>query len=240
MKIPIVLLLAVVWVTFHACVSDPSSNQPPPSDPIEPSPQEEVQADHDTPRAPGIKEDYINTNRVIWQKPDLVIDLLPSLEGKTVADIGAGTGFFALRLAPLSEKVIAIDIDRQFIDYLDSIKIYELPEQFQPKLETRLAEPSDPNLADDEADVVLIVNTYMYIRDRRSYLNTLQRGMAPNGELLIIDFKRKRTPIGPPQDLRVPLYRVEEELLAAGFQRVETNDTALDYQYIIIARKTPD
>lgn len=55
-------------------------------------------------RNPGIAEDYINTNRVIWQKPDLIIDMFGDLRDKTVADVGAGTGFFAFRLVREAKK----------------------------------------------------------------------------------------------------------------------------------------
>ena len=184
-----------------------------------------------------ILEDYDNTNRVVWQKPEVVIDLLGNLEGKTVADIGAGTGFFAFRMAPKAKKVIAIDIDPRFISYLDSLKAFELPEEVQNKIETRLALPNDPKLGPAEADVVIIVNTFMYIKDQVAYLENLKRSISDGGILLIIDFKKKLTPLGPPSQIRVPLFEVEEKLIRAGYRYVSTNDTALDYQYIVTARK---
>ena len=200
---------------------------------------------NDTSRLPadgvneeGIGEDYINTNRVIWQKPDMIINMLGNLENKTVADIGAGTGFFALRLAPRAKKVIAIDIEKRFIDYLDSVKVFELPEELQPRLDTRLVPPDDPQLAPGEADVVLIVNTYMYLRNRVGYLKTLWQGVSEGGKLIIVDFKKKRTSIGPPPSHeRIPVFQVEEDLYEAGYSDVYVNDTALDFQYIVTATK---
>ncbi|HMN91223.1 MAG TPA: class I SAM-dependent methyltransferase [Saprospiraceae bacterium] len=188
-------------------------------------------------RSPGIAEDYINTNRVIWQKPDMIIDLLGDLSGKTVADIGAGTGFFALRITPRAKKVIAIDIDSRFVNYLDSVKVLELPENMQSRLEARLAEPNDPHLKPGEVDIIMIVNTFMYIQNKIDYLKILHRGLSPQGRLLIVDFKKKRTPIGPPSEIRTPIHEVEEALYTAGYRNIQTNDTALDYQYIITAEK---
>ncbi|GJM32163.1 MAG: hypothetical protein DHS20C18_11640 [Saprospiraceae bacterium] len=182
-------------------------------------------------------EDYVHQNRLIWQKPDLVLEYLGDLEGKTVADIGAGTGFFTLRLVPSAGKVIATDIDPRFIAYLDSVKVLELPENLQKRLETRLVKTDDPMLKAGEADVVIIVNTFMYIKDRTDYLAKLKRAIKSGGKLLIIDFKKKRTPIGPPIDLRVPLFTVEEEMYEAGYRQVTTDDTSLDYQYIVMAEK---
>jgi ubiquinone/menaquinone biosynthesis C-methylase UbiE len=185
----------------------------------------------------GLTEDYSNTYREIWQKPGLVLQLLGGLKGKVVADIGAGSGFFAFRMVESAEKVIAIDVDSRFINYLDSVKVRRLPENLQAKLETRLTTPDSPALKDSEVDVVVIVNTYMYIENHSAYLKTLKRGMKEGGKLLIIDFKKKRTPVGPPSQKREPLYVVENELYDTGFKNILTNDTSLDYQYIVIAEK---
>ncbi|MEN0003079.1 MAG: methyltransferase [Bacteroidota bacterium] len=185
----------------------------------------------------GIKNQYEGPERFIWQKPEMIIDLIGDLEDKVIADIGAGTGYFALPMTSKAKKVIAIDIDPRFINYLDSVKVLELPENLQERLETRLAEPNDPNLKKGEADVVIIVNTFMYIQNKVAYLRNLKQGIAENGRLLIIDFKRKRTSIGPPSKIRTPLFEVEEALYKAGYSSINTNDTALNYQYIVLAEK---
>jgi SAM-dependent methyltransferase len=186
---------------------------------------------------PGLEEDYTHTNRVIWQKPEVVINLLGDLSDKTIADIGAGTGFFALRLAPLSRKVIAIDIEPKFVDYLDSIRKLELPADIADRLEARLGETQDAGIKPQEVDVVLIVNTYMYIANRVEYLKKLRNGIRPKGKILIVDFKKKRTSLGPKTEIRIPQFQVEEELNSAGFRILQSNDTSLDYQYIILAEK---
>jgi len=185
----------------------------------------------------GFGADYENQNRVIWQKPEMVLDMMGDLEEKTVADIGAGTGHFALRLAKKAKKVVAIDIDKKFTEYIDSIKVMELPDQFQDRLSTRLSSENDPNLEENELDIAVIVNTYMYVGNRVSWMQKVLKGLKPGGKVLIIDFKRKRTPVGPPAQYRVPLYMAEEEMEKAGLVNVQTNDAALDYQYILIGEK---
>lgn len=181
--------------------------------------------------------DYESKDRVFWQKPDLVVDRLGDLSTKTVADIGAGSGYFARRLAYKAKRVIAIDIDPNFIHFMDSIKVVELPTDIQQKFETRLATFDDPKLNPKEADIVLIVNTYLYIQDRVVYMRRLKEGLAPGGQVVIIDFKKKRIPLSNPQQgIRVPLFEVEEELFEAGYSRVISDDTSLDYQYIVVAK----
>lgn len=221
--------LLLILAASPGCTSDTSA----PKITVPNTPDKEEPSDN---QDPGISDDYTHTDRVIWQKPNMVIELLGDLSDKTIADIGAGTGFFSLRLTPKAKKVIAIDIDQRFVSYLDSIKHLQLPEAMQGKLETRLATPTDPSLAPEEADIAIIVNTIVYMNNRIAYLKTLKKGIRPGGQLLIIDFKKKRTPVGPPQELKVPAFQIEEELYQAGYKEVLVNDTALDYQYIVLAR----
>lgn len=230
------LLLFMLMISLLSCQNEPKNdNNNQAISTVQPN--TDTAENIDNPRTPGIAEDYTNTNRVIWQKPDMIIDLLGDVSDKTVADIGAGTGFFALRIAPRAKKVIAIDIDERFVEYLDSVKQLELPENLQPKLEARLADPNDPHLQAEEADAVIIVNTFMYIENKVEYLKILQKGMSKGAKLLIVDFKKKRSPLGPPSEIRMPIHVVEEALYEAGFRNIETNDTVLDYQYIVTAQK---
>lgn len=184
-------------------------------------------------RKPGLTEAYINTGRYLWQKPEMVLDLFGDLSNKTVADIGAGNGFFTFRLAEKAQKVIAIDISEEVVDYLSR----EMPENLKNKIEVRLVSPSSPQLVDGEASAVLIVNTYMYLDDRVAYLQKVHQGMASKGKLIINDFKKKQTSVGPAAAARVPLFEVEQELQQAGFRVVITDDTSLEYQYIVLAEK---
>jgi SAM-dependent methyltransferase len=171
--------------------------------------------------------------RDIWQKPDLVIALLGDLQGKTVADIGAGAGYFAFRLVPKAEKVIAIDIDKTFIHFMDSISA-RLPDAYQQHFETRLARFDNPLLAPGEADAVILVNTYGYLENRVTYLKTMSKGMTPDAQLLVIDFK-KNAP--HPDPYRVDLRQVESELTNAGFKVRKLDTQLLDYQYVVLATK---
>ena len=181
---------------------------------------------------------YESKDRVFWQKPDLVIDLLGDISQKTVADIGAGSGYFARRLAYKAKHIIAIDIDEQFIQFMDSIKRVELPAEVQSRFETRLATTDNSKLKPEEADVVILVNTYIYIPDRVNYLAHLKAGMKKGGTLVIVDFKKKRMPVKtPPEELRMPLHEVEDEIEEAGFKWLASDDTSLDYQYIVIGER---
>jgi hypothetical protein len=121
---------------------------------------------------------------------------------------------------------------------MDSVKV-RLPQHYRNRFESRLAKSDDPLLKPAEANDVIIVNTYGYIQNRVQYLKTLSKGIAPGGLLLIIDFKKNNLPIGPPDEFKVALGDVQQELLAAGFIIEKIDKDALDYQYILLA-KNPD
>jgi 2-polyprenyl-3-methyl-5-hydroxy-6-metoxy-1,4-benzoquinol methylase len=171
--------------------------------------------------------------RAQWQKPGEVIASLGSLEGKTVADIGAGSGYFSFPLAKKAAKVIAIDIDQRFLDYIEQKK---RTQKVGTNVETRITAPDSPGLKPGEADVVLIVDTYHHIENRIDYFKKLKKDLAKDGVLVIVDYKKEKTPPGPPVELRVAQESVEAELKSAGFTIVNTDRDLLPYQYIIKAQ----
>lgn len=128
-------------------------------------------------------------DRVIWQKPDMILDLLGNLSDKVVADIGAGTGFFTFRLLQHAGKVIAVDIDKVPLDRMSQLS-RKLDTAISNKLEIKLAKPNDPELKPASVDVIFMSNTYMYIQNRVPYLKNLIQYLKPHARILIIDYKR--------------------------------------------------
>jgi len=179
---------------------------------------------------------YESADRVIWQKPDLVIDQLGNVNGKVVADLGAGTGYFSRRIAYKGATVIAIDIDPRAIQWMQEQKS-RFPAELQEKLIIRQAEPDNPHLNPSEVDMVLMVNTYSYISNRVPYFTKLKDAIRKGGTIVIIDFKKKETPFGPPVEERLDIIDVEKELRTAGYSILKSDEESLEYQYIIKARR---
>ncbi|MCC6816963.1 MAG: methyltransferase domain-containing protein [Saprospiraceae bacterium] len=173
-------------------------------------------------------------DRTIWQKPFEIIEMLGPLDGKVIADIGAGSGYFSFKFVQTAQKVIAIDIEEDLIQLMNDELNYYKPE-IRNKFEARLAKKNDPNLKTKEVDIVFISNTYIYLKDRVKYLKNLRDKLKSGGKVMIIDFKKKITPIGPSQDLRLAQGDVEQDLISAGFQIQLSDDSSLKYQYVIIA-----
>lgn len=180
-------------------------------------------------------EVYEDTKRVIWQKPEMVISLIKDIERKTVVDIGAGTGYFAFRLAGKAQKVIAVEIDEQLVSFMDSIKHIQLTGSRVNRFETRLGTPSDPKLKIAEADAVLLTNTYTYIQDRVAYFSNLHKNLTSKGNVVIVDYKPINLPVGPEMRQKMSTFDITQELQEAGYNIVQVDETSLQYQYIIIA-----
>jgi SAM-dependent methyltransferase len=231
------LLTLILSIAFSACTGDTSQS------PADPNAASDTTGQNSSTNQKGgadleesIKQ-YEPPDRVVWQKPEFVINKMGDLSEKTVADIGAASGFFSRRLTQHAKKVIAIEVDPKWIPYLDSTKM-ELKPEYRNRLETRLATPTDSKLKPGEADIILIVNTYIYIQNRGAYLRHLLDVLPKGGQIIIVDFKKKRMPIRvPPNSIRLELFEVENELVEAGFSHIISDDQSLDYQYIVIGEK---
>lgn len=193
------------------------------------------------------KEDYLNEdfnllvkqyedpNRENWQNPELILSKLEPLKNKTVADIGVGTGFFTFRIVQEAEKVIAIDIENRFLEYIEERK-YELKDsEVTKKIETRLCLKNDPHLLEKEVDIALMVNTYHFIENRIEYLLKVRDGLKDQGRITIVDYKTGIIPIGPPESMRIPLNITLNELEKSGFEITEVDTSSLEFQYIVSA-----
>ncbi len=186
----------------------------------------------------GKDDVYSSKKRDLWQRPDLIIHHLGNLDGKALADIGAGpTGYFSFIVAASTnvKKVLALDIDTEAISFMNDIN-EKKKDILGNKIETRIVEPEDPLLKDKEVDVILISSTLTYIKNKLDYLKGLRSKMPVGGRLVIVDYKMKEIPeFFPSRDNRIPLYAMEDLVDKAGFKRIVTDDTTLKYQYVIVA-----
>ncbi len=172
-------------------------------------------------------------SRDAWQKPKQVVDAMNLSPGMTVADIGAGTGYFEPYLSravgPVG-TVLAIDIEPEMVRYLRERVQREHLSNVRPVLAT----VSDAALPQGKVDRVLIVDTWHHIPDRVAYAERLRAALAPGGTVTLVDFTLE-SPRGPPREHRIPPDQALHELGAGGF-RVEKTDVGLPDQYVLVAR----
>ena len=181
---------------------------------------------------------YEDPKRQTWQDPKFVIEALGNLNNLVIADIGSGTGYFTFQMAVPAKKVIAVDIEQRFLNYIEDRKSEMYDRFLAEKIETRLTTPNTPSLKENEVDVVLIVNTIAYIKDRKQYLEVLKRGINHNGRIVIVDYKPGKMPVGPNEESKVSEEKISDELLNAGFAIDNIDNKSLQYQYLIKAHKT--
>jgi ubiquinone/menaquinone biosynthesis C-methylase UbiE len=175
--------------------------------------------------------------RDAWQKPAEVVAALGIEPGDVVADVGAGTGYFSSHLARAvgeSGVVLAIDVEPNLVTHLRDRAEREKLARVVPVL----GSPGDPRIPPGLADLVLIVDTYHHLDDRRDYFRRLRGSLAPGGRLAIVDFVDSERPVGPPVELAIPKSQVVAELVDAGWT-LDADLPLLPWQYVLTFRPAP-
>lgn len=170
-----------------------------------------------------------------WQQPDKVMDSLGIFEGAHVADIGAGGGWFTIRLAHRVGQrgiVYAEDIQRPMIESIGR----RVKREGLTNVKTVLGTATDPHLPAG-LDAVLMVGVYRYIADPVSLLKQIARALGPKGQLGIVDFKPDGSGgPGPTPEERVSADVVKSQAEAAGLV-LRSHETFLRYQYLLVFGK---
>lgn len=167
--------------------------------------------------------------RDAWQKPVEVIAALQLRDGASIADLGAGTGYFVMPIAKQlpNGKVYGVDIEPNMVAHMrERAKALGLA-----NVVAVLAERDDAKLP-DAVDCILVVDTYHHIDARPAYFAKLSQSLRPGGKLAVIDFLPD-APMGPPKAHRIPADAVKSELAGAGFA-VAAEHRFLPHQYFIV------
>jgi predicted methyltransferase len=166
-------------------------------------------------------------DRALWQKPDQIMDAVHVADGSTVADIGAGAGWFTIRLAQrVGPKGMVYAQDVQGL-FLGAIKRRVQREGLQ-NVETRQAHGNDPNLPAKTLDAILMVDAYQEVDNRVVYLRNLANALKPTGRIGIVNWKPGSGGPGPDSNERVAQSVVETDAAAAGLKVIDHED--LPYQ----------
>jgi len=174
---------------------------------------------------------FDDPQRDAWQKPHEVIQALKLKPDAVVADIGAGTGYFAVRFAHMVPKgrVYAVDAEPDMVRYLGE----RAKRSGLGNLTAVQAQPGSPKLP-GPVDLAILVDVYHHIDDREQYFRRLQNSLKPGARLAIIDF-RLDSPVGPPRPARIAPEQVKAEMKRAGYLLAEDHGF-LPNQYFLIFR----
>jgi ubiquinone/menaquinone biosynthesis C-methylase UbiE len=170
-------------------------------------------------------------DRDAWQRPDQIMDALQIGESSVVADLGAGGGWFTVRLARRvrpNGHVYAEDIQPQMIE---AIERRVQRDGLQKDVTTKLGTPEDPKLP-GALDAVLIVDAYHEIEHPVALLKNVRASLKPSGVVAVIDFTKDGGGPGPSLDERVDPEKVVVDARTAGLELKKREDF-LRYQYML-------
>jgi ubiquinone/menaquinone biosynthesis C-methylase UbiE len=176
-------------------------------------------------------------DREAWQKPEQVMDALYVGEGSVVADLGAGGGWFTIRLARRvthNGTVYAEDIQRLMIEAIGR----RVEREGLTNVKTVLGTAADPcpGLAPATLDAVLIVDAFHEMTEPVVLLRNVARALKPQGRIGIIDYREGDGGPGPRAEERVP-PRVIVATAKDAALTLDREETFLPYQYFLIFRK---
>jgi len=171
-------------------------------------------------------------SRAAWQKPDEVVRALGLRPGQAACDVGAGPGYFSLRLARAvgeAGHVYAVDVEPRILSVLRDRVQSSNARNVTPVLSL----PDDALLPAASCDLILIVDTYHHFPDGPGYLRRLSRALRPGGRIANVDFHKRELPVGPPPEHKVAREAFLADATAAGLRLAEEH-TFLPYQYFVV------
>lgn len=170
-----------------------------------------------------------------WEeKPSQVIKALNLNPTDIVADIGAGTGYFSFRLAPLvpEGKVLAVDIQPEMIKILEDLK----QEKNVLNVEPVLGSLTNPNLPENQVDLALMVDAYHEFEYPQEMMAGVVRALKPGGRVILVEY-RGEDPFVLIKGLhKMTQKQVKKEMAAVGLGWQETK-TFLPQQHFMIFQK---
>jgi ubiquinone/menaquinone biosynthesis C-methylase UbiE len=165
-----------------------------------------------------------------WQKPHEVLLAMRLKPTDVVADIGAGTGYFARRFAMHAAKVYAVDIDAELL----AIAAKSAP----ANLITLVSKADDPLLPGSSVDLIFFCDVLHHLQDRPAYYRRMSPSLKPDGRVVVVDFRKPPLPIGPPPEMKLDEETVIAEFSQAGFKLLQ-REAFLPYQYFLVFDRLP-
>jgi predicted methyltransferase len=226
------------WITrafvlaAFACVSvHPAAGQAP-----APGADPRINSQFVRPDVPLWTARFEGESREIYARRDAIVAASGVTAGMTVADLGAGTGFFAMLFARLvgpRGRAIAADVSRPFLDAIEKRAAGE----GLGNVTTVLATQADTGLAAASVDVVFTSDTYHHFEQTGPVLASIHRALKPGGRFIVIDYERIPgvTPQRTLDHVRAGKETVTAEVVAAGFRlREEIRTVGLSENYFLV------
>jgi ubiquinone/menaquinone biosynthesis C-methylase UbiE len=173
-------------------------------------------------------------DRDIWQRPDQVMDALGIADGSKVADIGAGAGYFTVRIARRvgpNGVVWAEDVQPVMIEAIKRRLARDFSKDIR-NVRTQQGTSNDPMLPSGCFDAALILETYQEIPNRVLFLQNVRKALRPGGLVGIIDYKKSGG--GPGPDTARPDPETIVAVAERAGLRLVKRETFLPFQFFLV------
>lgn len=169
--------------------------------------------------------------RKLWEDPERILGLVETRPSFAAADLGCGSGFFTLPLAEKVKKVYAIDVQKEMLAIIEQ----KIRKQKIRNIELVLSEGNKIPLENESIELLISVNTLHEFDERARMVREMHRVLKPNGEALIVDFKKESTGFGPPVAIRVSKEEAVSLFERNDFNTLKTVD--LPFHYALVFSK---
>jgi predicted methyltransferase len=166
------------------------------------------------------------------EQPQLVVDALEIKPGQTIADLGAGSGYYSFRIAPLvgpTGKVLAIDIEPAMLEVIAQ----RAGRERIANVVTVRSSARDPNLAPASVDLLFMVDVYHELEYPYEVMTKVRGALKPGGRVALIEYRAEDPKVAIKPLHKMSERQVRREMQAAGFEHVKTVRT-LPLQHLIL------
>jgi ubiquinone/menaquinone biosynthesis C-methylase UbiE len=169
------------------------------------------------------------------EAPSKAIAALDIRPGQVVADVGAGSGYYTVRLAErvgTSGTVFATDIQPEMVTLLQQ----RVARERLTQVEVVQATEADPRLPQNQLDLILMVDVYHELARPQEMLRQLRTALKPDGRLVLIEFRKESTWVPIREEHKMSVREARMELEAEGY-RFERVVDVLPWQHILVFRR---
>lgn len=169
------------------------------------------------------------------ERTDLLLKSLGLQPGDTVADIGAGTGYFTLPIARSVGKaghVFAVDIQQEMLDIIDG----RVQREALSNVSTVLGTPSDPGLPVSAVDAVLLVDAYHEFSHPREVMSAIRDSLATDGRVYLVEYRGEDRSVPIKRLHKMTVAQARKELDEVGLTLEQVRDE-LPWQHIMVFRR---
>jgi len=168
-------------------------------------------------------------DREAREQPEVVLDALKLAPESVAADVGAGTGYFTVRMAKRVKQVHATDLQPEMLKLLEQ----RLANEHVGNVTLHPATAHDAGLPAACCDLVLMVDVYHELSDPPGVVGSIRRALRPHGRLVLVEYRGEDPAVAIKPEHKMTLPQIKKELDGLGFHFVESLEMLHDQRVVI-------